>query len=87
MSKDNQTPDEYQEESEGREELTRWLNLYFSDQNWLPDSWSWRRLLISYETADRELVIEIARKYGLPHRPDRDSRHFGYDSWWEGVED
>ena len=87
MSKNNQTPDEYQDENERREDLTRWLRLYFSDQNLLPDSWSWRRFVISYDAADREIVIEIALKFDLLPRPDRETCNFGYDQCWEGVED
>ena len=87
MNKNNKSPDEYHDENERCEEFTRRLRMLFSDQNWLPVSRSWWCIFISYDAADRDLVIEIARKYGLPQRPDRDTLHFGYDSWWEGVED
>ena len=87
MGNHSQTPDEYQEENDRRDELTRWLNLYFTDQNWLPDCWSWQRFLNSYDAADRDLVIEIARKFGLLPRPDCETHNFGYDSRGEGVED
>ncbi len=61
--------------------------MYFSDQNWLPVSRSWWCIFISYDAADRDIVLELARKFDLLPRPDRDTRNFDYDSWQEGVED
>ncbi len=61
--------------------------MYFTDQNWLPDSWSWKRILISYDAADRNIVLELAWKFNLLPRSDRDTKNFGYDSWQEGVDD
>lgn len=87
MNNNNKTPDKYQEENERREELTRWLKLYFSDQNWIPDPMSWRRIFLSYDVADREMVAELMREFGRMPRPKRDTHNFGYDSWAEGVED
>ena len=87
MDNSTPTPEDYQEENNNPDELLRRLELWLSDQNWISPQSQLYNTYFSHVVPDSSEIRKIFDAMGKGPRPDRDTRNFGYDSRWEGVDD